>query len=208
MKRWILLNAPSAAKHEPVRFWRPTPSVLKALRAGDEVQLRGAEYDDDKGAEFWDNVPFWVGLQTVASGQCRGRVRSSSIDSNGFREGDEMAFGRDRIFDVWNPDAAPNQQPNRAKARFIRGKDIVVGLTYLRPDGSVSHRVQFHGTILIAGFARGIVIRRDDNGDFFTLPPDLRAIQPARPGTYRLKNSGQEVTDPIFESSWTVAAHE
>jgi hypothetical protein len=208
MTHWILLNAPDAAQHHPGRFWRLTPAVLKSLRPGFEVQLRAIEHDEVEGAHFWDNIPIWVRLHKVTTDECRGEVTSSSIEVEGFRRGDAIAFGMDRIFDVWDPDAAPREQPNRVKARFLRGKDIVVGLTYLKRDGRVDHRSQFHGTIVIAGFARGVVISRDDARDFFTLPPDLRSIQPARPGIYRLKPSGHKVEDPLFESTWTITASE
>ena len=94
--------------------------------------------------------------------------------------------------------------PNRGKARFIRGKDVIVGLTYLKSDGRVRERVQFHGTIEVANMTKGIGIRRVGHDELFTLPPDFRSVQPARPGTYRLKSTGQVIEDPALECTWTI----
>ena len=49
----------------------------------------------------------------------------------------------------------------------------------------------------------GIVIRLAD-GSTYRLPPDLRGIKQASPGTYRLRSTGEEVHDPDFFYTWTI----
>ena len=206
MSRRIVINAESVAKRDPAKFWHPSPSLLRRLRTRTEVQLRVVKYDDVKGADLWDNEPIWVRLTGVRSSECVGTITISEVRAKGFRVGDEIRFSKDRIFDLWEVGPRGMQMPNRGKARFIRGKDVIVGLTYLNPDKSVKSRLQFHGTIEVAGAKRGIGIRRKGHLGLFTLPPDLRSVQPARPGSYRLKTSGEVIEDPTFECTWTITA--
>lgn len=202
--RWILLNAANIAKRNPNKFWHPSRSLLARLRRSTEVQLRVVEYDDKEGAELWDNVPIWIRLTKVTSGECTGHVTISEIPAEGFRVGDEIRFTKDRIFDLWETRRNGAPLPNRGKARFVRGKDVIVGLTYLNHDGRLRQQIQFHGTIEAVGLARGIRIRRSKYGDTFTLPPDFRSLQPAPPGTYTLRSTGDVVEDPALEATWTI----
>ena len=75
--------------------------------------------------------------------------------------------------------------------------------TYLRPDGGIASRFEFHGTVERVG--EGVVeVRRADNGDIFTLPAGSEAYEPAPPGEYRLKTTGEVVVDPDFTCVMTV----
>src|SRR6266576_97984 len=204
--RYILINAASVARHNPGKFWHPSRSILARLRKSAEIQLRVVAYDEKEGADLWDNEAIWVSLTTAGPKQCVGRITISGVDADGFRVGHEIRFSRDRIFDVWEVGMKGEPLPNRGKARFIRGKDVIVGLTYLNSDGSVRERFQFHGTIEVANTTKSIGVRRVGHDELFTLPPDLRSVQPARPGTYRLKSSGEVVEDPALECSWTITA--
>ena len=40
----------------------------------------------------------------------------------------------------------------------------------------------------------------------YTLPPDLRNYEPAAPGEYRLRSTGEVVADPDFISNWTITS--
>lgn len=51
-------------------------------------------------------------------------------------------------------------------------------LTYLRPDGGIASRLEFHGTVESAG-EDAVEVRRADNGEIFTLPPAPEAYEPA-----------------------------
>ena len=204
--KYIVINAASVASHNPGKFWHPSRAILARLRKPAEVQLRIVAYDEKEGADLWDNEAIWVRLTRVGPKEYVGRITISAVDAEGFRVGDQIRFGKDRIFDVWEVGTKGEILPNRGKAKFIQGKDVIVGLTYLTSDGGMRERMQFHGTIEIANTTTGIGIRRDGHDELFTLPPDFRSVQPARPGTYRLKSTGEVVEDPALECTWTIKA--
>lgn len=164
------------------------------------------EHDPESGADLWDSEPIWVRLIDRGKTIWRGEIVESEVDADDLRSGDVITFAPDRIFDIqeFAPDGSP--RPNRGRALFIRGKDILVGLTYMSADGTIQERQQLHGIIEVANNTRGVGIRVKGRDDLFTLPPDLRSILPARPGTYRLRASGLVVEDPTFVTTWTVQA--
>lgn len=83
------------------------------------------------------------------------------------------------------------------------GARVLVGITYR--DGERSSSIQRHG----------LVIRCDDDvieiespdGETFTLPPAPESFSPAPPGEYRLRSTGEVVTDPDYLATWTVDGH-
>jgi hypothetical protein len=85
------------------------------------------------------------------------------------------------------------------------GKYILVGLTYLDHEGKEIRRVQLHGVIEKAALD-GIKIRLHGQHDAqsWTMPPDLRAIRPARPGIYTLHGTGERVENPDLLATWTI----
>jgi hypothetical protein len=86
---------------------------------------------------------------------------------------------------------------SRNKSTALLGSHVLVGLTYLRPDDELVRRLEFHGTV--ESVREDIIeVRRADNGDIFTLPPALDAFEPAAPGEYRLRSTGEVVVDPDF----------
>jgi hypothetical protein len=87
------------------------------------------------------------------------------------------------------------------------GKTVLVGKTYVRGDEAVE-QVQFHGLIEEVDERAGFALRRADNGELEWLPPDLRAYQPAEPGEYTLRSTGEVVDDPDFISTWIVERDE
>jgi hypothetical protein len=91
-------------------------------------------------------------------------------------------------------------------ADSVIGKTLLVGITYLDPDGSETGRDQFHGIIVEASEEHGIVIacQGDRLGERRSLPADLTAVQPADPGHYRLKTTGEVIIDPDFTTTWTL----
>ena len=52
----------------------------------------------------------------------------------------------------------------------------------------------------------GIYIRLVTTGMLFRLPPVPEAFEPAEPGEYRLRSTGEIVTNPDFVAIWTVQA--
>ena len=85
----------------------------------------------------------------------------------------------------------------------LLGSQVLVGLTYLRPDGEVDSRLQFHG--IVESVRQDVIeVRRADNGDIFTLPPASEAFEPAPLGEYRMTSTGEVVVDPDFICTMTV----
>src|SRR5688572_32819086 len=89
-------------------------------------------------------------------------------------------------------------------ARFI-GKHALVGLTYLNADDTLRKQVQVHGHITAVDETM-ITMRLDGSDEEFTLPPDLESFEPAQPGEYRLRTTGEVVVNPDLLASWTIRA--
>ena len=78
------------------------------------------------------------------------------------------------------------------------GKRLLVGITVHNSEGEFLYQEQFHG--LIVGADDGsVVIERADNGVRVSLPPELTK---APPGEYRLRSTGEVVTDPDYLAKW------
>jgi hypothetical protein len=89
------------------------------------------------------------------------------------------------------------------------GKYILVGITYLDHEGNETGRQQLHGIIKTA--SRGgvlIALKGSSEGKTWNMPPDLRCIQKASPGRYRLHGNDETVDDPDLLASWTIQAPE
>lgn len=84
----------------------------------------------------------------------------------------------------------------------IVNKTVLIGLTILNEQGEVDRREQFSGTIRWVS-EETIHVELDD-GEDYTLPPDLDALHPAAPGVYTLKGSGKKIENPDFLTSWTI----
>ena len=76
--------------------------------------------------------------------------------------------------------------------------------TYVDAEDQVINKLQSHGMITRID-ETGIFIEQA-NGETFSLPPDLESLQPAKPGVYRLRSTGEAVENPDFVSTWTVRA--
>src|SRR5581483_9443190 len=88
------------------------------------------------------------------------------------------------------------------RASDLVGKTVLIGLTYLNEEGGVDHRTQLRGTFTWADEEMVRIELAD--GEEFTLPPDLEAFQPAPPGKYTLKGSGEVVENPDYLCAWTI----
>ena len=56
------------------------------------------------------------------------------------------------------------------------GKHLLIGLTYLEKDESIRERIQLHGNIIKISY-NTIVIKREDNGEEFSIPFRARATR-------------------------------
>jgi hypothetical protein len=84
------------------------------------------------------------------------------------------------------------------------GKRLLVGITYLQPDGSVGESIELIGVVTAVDPL--VAIDRGDGAEPFTLPPEPGAYQRAAPGEYRLHWTGETVVNPDFLATWTVEA--
>jgi hypothetical protein len=89
-----------------------------------------------------------------------------------------------------------------AKAEKLKGATVLVGLTFNEPAGQ--RLEQFHGTVMSVDAEDGITLRLEGSrsGEVYTLPPDLRAFFAAKPGSYRLRETGEVVIDPDYTTTW------
>lgn len=84
----------------------------------------------------------------------------------------------------------------------LPGKVMLVGITYYTHDDQFIEQKRYFGEVVEAN-DRLIRIRRD-NGEFFTIPPDLRSTYRAKPGEYRLRSTGEIVVNPDYLSMWNI----
>jgi hypothetical protein len=92
-------------------------------------------------------------------------------------------------------------------ARWLAGKRCLIGLRTLDHNGDTIAMSQVHAEILRFTPER-LLIRDLTSGEQREMPPDTRAFRYAPLGDYRLRSSGQIVTDPDADCRWskTVAA--
>jgi hypothetical protein len=88
-------------------------------------------------------------------------------------------------------------------ASFV-GKHLLIGLTYLDHLGEVVEQKQLHGEITRITPHEGVIISLAPSGDEFRLPPDLRSLQVAPPGEYRLRSTGEVVVNLDLLTQWTI----
>lgn len=86
------------------------------------------------------------------------------------------------------------------------GKRVLIGLTYYDHMGTVVEQKQMHGTIISASARDGFAIELKgmDQGKIYWLPPDPAAFHEAEPGEYRLRSTGEVVTDPDLLCTWEI----
>lgn len=91
-------------------------------------------------------------------------------------------------------------------AKSILGKVLLVGITYKFDQGELTEQQQFFGEVVSSHHTDGALLelmgQRD--GEQYNLPPDTSAINPAAPGIYRLRATGEEVADPDLTVMYTI----
>jgi hypothetical protein len=92
------------------------------------------------------------------------------------------------------------------KAKEIVGNHILVGITYLDKSGEFESQQQFHGEVLSASSADGILVKLKGkrDGEEYNLPPDTSCIWKADPGIYTLRSSDEKVENPDYLCTWEV----
>lgn len=91
-----------------------------------------------------------------------------------------------------------------AKAAKLVGATVLIGITRL--DAAGAEQEQMFGVIRSANGRDGfeVALKGTRAGETYWLPPDLRNIDPAAPGEYRLRSTGEVVTNPDYTTTWTI----
>jgi hypothetical protein len=89
-----------------------------------------------------------------------------------------------------------------ADPSIFLGKLVLVGITRVNAAGEATAHLQYHGRISGVS-AEGIQIETP-GGKTMTLPPALNSLQPAAPGEYRERSSGEVVVNPDYISTWEI----
>jgi hypothetical protein len=96
--------------------------------------------------------------------------------------------------------------PSAADEEFaaeLLGTHLLVGVTHVDHGGRVLDQQQFHGTVIRASVSGGVTLRDPQGGEHW-VPLIRDAFQPAEPGEYRLRSTGEVVKNPTWLSTWTV----
>lgn len=93
-----------------------------------------------------------------------------------------------------------NGSQKTVKHADILGKILLVGITYYSKDNDVVKQEQFHGKVIKADVDEVCVLQND--GSTLILPGDLSSTRIARPGEYKLRSTGEVVTNPDFLATW------
>ncbi len=105
---------------------------------------------------------------------------------------------------VWDGDFWDGDFWDGDFARKMLGKTMLVGMTYADPQGD---RVeQFYGQIVSVDPKQGVCMQLagSRSGEVFRLPPDVRNVWPATPGSYKLRSTGEIVENPDYTATWTI----
>jgi hypothetical protein len=88
-------------------------------------------------------------------------------------------------------------------AAELLGTDVLVGVTMVDHAGRVKERRQFHAQVVQASAEDGVTLVDSEGGEHW-LPLDPEAYEPAEPGEYELRSTGQVVVDPTWLTKWIV----
>lgn len=82
----------------------------------------------------------------------------------------------------------------------MKDKTILVGFTVYDKKKRFIEKRQLWGRITAVN--KTTILIEQSNGEEFSIPNDPTAIERAKKGVYRLRSSGEEITDPDFLSAW------
>ena len=94
-------------------------------------------------------------------------------------------------------------------AASMKDSLVLIGITYRYPDGTEKQKVQAFGIVQGADKRQGITIECHGQtwaGKSMTLPPDLRGWRTAASGEYRLKTTGEVITDPAYTCAFSLVS--
>jgi hypothetical protein len=89
------------------------------------------------------------------------------------------------------------------KANII-GKTVIIGFSYENSKGDIVERKQFYGKIVDITLHKGIAVLLNQSDEMRYLPSQLKTLEVAPPGEYRLISTGEVVVNPDFITTWIV----
>ena len=203
-----LMPASSLPAPLRARWWVPSQSLLNAIQPGRaHVKVLAVEFEADGGADVFSGRPVWISVDERDSERVAGTIIASRLDRDGYRAGDRLEAPLSRIFDLVVFDARGAPTLNEERARFALGKRVLVGLTVLSSAGDLVEQRQFAGSLISVDSAHGLELELDDDSRRW-LPPDVRSLEEAPPGEYRLRSTGEVEQDPDYLFTWTIAREE
>ena len=86
----------------------------------------------------------------------------------------------------------------------LEGAKLLVGITRFAEDGSYEQE-QYAGTASIEDCGSYCLVHLHcSDGEVRNYPFDARSLDRAAPGEYRLRNTGEVVTNPDFLMTWSI----
>lgn len=101
-------------------------------------------------------------------------------------------------------------KPDRIRQAITRfgdeyiGRSLLVGINHTGPERGLRSQEQLFGTIMVVDFDEGILVSCEPGGRTFVLPGDPCWVEKAPPGEYRLRSTGQVVTNPDYVTEVTI----
>ncbi len=95
---------------------------------------------------------------------------------------------------------------DRDFAYQLLGRVLLVDITSFSSDGCLLDQDQFHGQVVAVDPGFGVVLDLMGwrAGEQFCLPPTTDAIAVAAAGDYRLRTTGEVVSDPDYTAAFCV----
>jgi hypothetical protein len=199
----VLINAQELPELLRKHRWVPSLATLETVEAGrTQVKVLAVELEADGGANLSSACSIWADVDDLHGDCFAGPITSSRLDRDGFRVGDRLEAPLDRVFDLVVLGATGAPRLNMERARFALGKRILVGLTTRELTGERVEQRQFVGRLVSIDPVRGLKLEVGD-GSHEWLPPDVRPLEEAPRGEYRLRSTGEIVEDPDYLCYWT-----
>jgi hypothetical protein len=91
-----------------------------------------------------------------------------------------------------------------ALADTMIGKRVLVGVTVEDRRGQFKRQEQFHGVVVSASKEAGVQLELQGTraGETKWLPPATNFYERAAPGVYKLRSTGESVSDPDYTCTW------
>ena len=98
----------------------------------------------------------------------------------------------------------PPPEFDAALAATMIGKRVLVGITVEDRRGQLKRQEQFHGVVVAASRESGIQLELQGAraGESKWLPPATNFYERAAPGIYKLRGTGESVSDPDYTCTW------